>query len=174
MDKRTFNLPPDKVNYAQCFDCVPEENSLLLSFGGRVLEVPALDLILTQPQKVLGQAIFDEFGAEFRSGSTFDTVEGGNLSLQVHPLRSYISEHFNIPYTQDESYYILTTLMSPKSTWASKMASTPRRWQQHYKRRKRRSFFAAEQFVNIWPSHSTITFQSRAEPFIVRVAIMWS
>ena len=72
--KRTFNLPPDKVNYAWCFDCVPEENSLLLSFGGRVLEVPALDLILTQPQEVLGRAIFEEFGAEFPI--RFDFLDG--------------------------------------------------------------------------------------------------
>ncbi|PWT90426.1 MAG: mannose-6-phosphate isomerase, partial [Blastocatellia bacterium] len=36
--KRTFNLP-DKINYAWCFDCVPEENSLLLGFGDQVVEV---------------------------------------------------------------------------------------------------------------------------------------
>ena len=36
-----------------------------------------------------------------------DTMEGGNLSLQVHPLTEYIQEKFGIHYTQDESYYMM-------------------------------------------------------------------
>jgi mannose-6-phosphate isomerase class I len=34
-------------------------------------------------------------------------MQGGNLSLQVHPLRAYIRETFGMDYTQDESYYML-------------------------------------------------------------------
>jgi mannose-6-phosphate isomerase class I len=36
-----------------------------------------------------------------------DTLEGGNLSLQVHPTLDYITSTFGMNYTQDESYYIL-------------------------------------------------------------------
>jgi mannose-6-phosphate isomerase class I len=38
-----------------------------------------------------------------------DTVGGGNLSFQVHPLTDYIQRHFGIHYTQDESYYLLAS-----------------------------------------------------------------
>lgn len=34
-------------------------------------------------------------------------MNGQNLSLQVHPLTEYIQQHFNMKYTQDESYYLL-------------------------------------------------------------------
>ena len=153
--KRTFNLPSDRVNYAWCFDCVPEENSLLLGYGDRVVEVPALDLILTQPREILGHAIFEEFGAEFPIRFDFlDTVEGGNLSLQVHPLRSYISEHFNIPYTQDESYYILDQSGDSVVYLGIKDGVDPADMAAALKRAQAgEAPFAAEKFVNLWPSH---------------------
>jgi mannose-6-phosphate isomerase class I len=101
-------LPRDKPNHAWCFDCVPEENSLLLGFGDRRVEIPALNLIFMQPRAVLGEAIESTFGAEFPIRfDLLDTMGGGNLSLQVHPQLQYIREAFGVNYTQDESYYIL-------------------------------------------------------------------
>jgi mannose-6-phosphate isomerase class I len=106
--RRHFDLPKEPPNFAWCFDCVPEENSLRFQFGDKVVETPALSLVHEHPQELLGDNIVKQFGAEFPIRFDFlDTVEGGNLSLQVHPLRSYIAEHFGMPYTQDESYYLL-------------------------------------------------------------------
>jgi hypothetical protein len=34
-------------------------------------------------------------------------MEGGNLSLEVHPPAEYMEENFGMHYTQDESYYLL-------------------------------------------------------------------
>lgn len=106
--ERTFALPADVPNYAWCFDCVPEENSLLLAFGELKVEIPAINLIFAHPRELLGQDIYRRFGAEFPIRFDFlDTIEGGNLSLQVHPLTEYIRQAFGQSYTQDESYYIL-------------------------------------------------------------------
>jgi mannose-6-phosphate isomerase class I len=102
------DLPRDRPNYAWCFDCVPEENSLLLGFGDRRVEIPALDVVLMHPRSLLGEAIESRFGAEFPIRFDFlDTMDGGNLSLQVHPRVEYIRKAFGMKYTQDESYYIL-------------------------------------------------------------------
>jgi mannose-6-phosphate isomerase class I len=106
--RKHFDLPAGPPNFAWCFDCVPEENSLRFGFGDKIVETPALPLVHEHPQELLGANIVERFGAEFPIRFDFlDTVEGGNLSLQVHPLRAYIAEHFGMPYTQDESYYLL-------------------------------------------------------------------
>ncbi|WP_314147684.1 class I mannose-6-phosphate isomerase [uncultured Leifsonia sp.] len=106
--KEKLDLDPSVDNYAWCFDCVPEENSLLLEADGRVVEIPAMDLVLTRPRELLGAKTFARFGAEFPIRFDFlDTMEGGNLSLQVHPLTDYILDTFGMHYTQDESYYLL-------------------------------------------------------------------
>jgi mannose-6-phosphate isomerase class I len=106
--RHQFDLPSGTPNYAWGFDCVPEENSLLLGFGGERIEVPAIDLVFRHPQELLGKNVYERFGAEFPIRfDLLDTLGGGNLSLQVHPLAAYIREHFGMPYTQDESYYLL-------------------------------------------------------------------
>lgn len=106
--KHQFDLDPAAANYAWCFDCVPEENSLLMRFGDVRIEIPALDLVLLYPQALLGEAVYARFGAEFPIRfDLLDTVGGQNLSLQVHPTPPYIRQQFGMTYTQDESYYIL-------------------------------------------------------------------
>jgi mannose-6-phosphate isomerase class I len=106
--RRRFALPEGPSNYAWGFDCVPEENSLVLRFGAHEFELPALTLVHEQPRQLLGEMVYQRFGAEFPIRFDFlDTMEGGNLSLQVHPLTCYIREKFGVDYTQDESYYML-------------------------------------------------------------------
>ncbi|MCZ4674067.1 class I mannose-6-phosphate isomerase [Citrobacter sedlakii] len=106
--KQQFDLDPAAPNYAWCFDCVPEENSLLLRFGAVRIEIPSQDLVLLYPRPLLGEKVHARFGAEFPIRFDFlDTIDGQNLSFQVHPLTEYIQQQFGMHYTQDESYYIL-------------------------------------------------------------------
>lgn len=152
--RRKFDLPDGPKNYAWCFDCVPEENSLILRFGSREFELPALTLVHQQADNLLGGNILNLFGAEFPIRFDFlDTIEGGNLSLQVHPVRAYIQEQFAMPYTQDESYYLLDA--APDATVylglregidKNAMASDLREAQKGGKS------FPAEQYVNKWPA----------------------
>ena len=108
--KEVCDLDKSSKNYAWCFDCVPEENSLFIRFGDVRVEIPSIDLVLYKPKELLGNGIFNRFGAEFPIRFDFlDTMEGGNLSLQVHPLKEYIKDKFGMSYTQDESYYMLDT-----------------------------------------------------------------
>ena len=106
--KKVCGLDPSAPNYAWSFDGVPEENSLLFDLEGTMLEMPAMNLTLMRPEKLLGKRVFDIYGAEFPIRFDFlDTMGGQNLSLQVHPTREYIASEFGMTYTQDESYYIL-------------------------------------------------------------------
>ena len=108
MDEGGLRLDRGKLNYGWCFDCVPEENSLILSFGRVRFEIPSINLVFDQPRPLLGEAVHARFGDEFPIRFDFlDTMGGGNLSFQVHPLTEYIQHHFGMHYTQDESYYLL-------------------------------------------------------------------
>jgi mannose-6-phosphate isomerase class I len=105
--REVFDLGDDD-NYAWGFDCVPEENSLLFEIEGDYFELPSIDLVFAHPRELLGEVTHARFGAEFPIRFDFlDTMEGGNLSLQVHPLTGYIQDKFGMNYTQDESYYML-------------------------------------------------------------------
>jgi mannose-6-phosphate isomerase class I len=106
--KEVCDLDREQINFAWCFDCVLEENSLLLRFGDVRVEVPAIDLVFAEPRALLGEPVYGRFGPDFPIRFDFlDTMGGGNLSLQVHPLTEYIQERFGLRYTQDESYYLL-------------------------------------------------------------------
>ncbi|MFA5526538.1 MAG: class I mannose-6-phosphate isomerase [Acholeplasmataceae bacterium] len=106
--KEVMNLDSKEKNYAWSFDGVPEENSIMVSFGKNVIELPAQDLVQFRPRELMGDRVHGRFGKNFPIRfDLLDTMEGGNLSLQVHPLTEYIQDQFGMTYTQDESYYIL-------------------------------------------------------------------
>ena len=61
--KTVCDLDPTAPNYAWCFNCVPEENSLLIQFNDHVMECPAINLVFRHPEALLGPGVFERFGA---------------------------------------------------------------------------------------------------------------
>ena len=152
--KRIFNLDPGAPNYGWCFDCVPEENSLVLGLGAVRLELPALDLVLAHPTELLGKGVYGRFGAEFPIRfDLLDTMGGGNLSFQVHPLTEFARREYGLSYTQDESYYLLdagpdasVVLGLREEVNPAEMLSSLQAAQAGV------AAFAADRFANRWPA----------------------
>ena len=125
--KEICDLDRKSPNYAWAFDGVPEENSIYMQFGDVRVEVPSIDVVFTHPVALLGNRVHARFGTEFPIRFDFlDTMDGQNLSLQVHPLTEYIQETFGMHYTQDESYYILDAEEERGISWSERRHSERR------------------------------------------------
>ena len=152
--KEICGLDKDAENYAWCFNCVPEENSLLLAFGDVRFELPSINVVFYEPVNLLGEAVYGRFGDEFPIRFDFlDTMDGGNLSLQVHPTTEYIQEKFGLHYTQDESYYMLDAkedavvyLGLKENIFGDNMISDLKKSQANNNR------FPDEKYVEKWPA----------------------
>ena len=152
--KSVCDLDPKPSNYGWCFDCVPEENSLLLNVDGVLFEMPSNNLVFHNTRQLLGGPVEARFGQDFPIRFDFlDTIGGGNLSLQVHPITQYIHDTFGIYYTQDESYYLLdaeegaTVYLGLKTgVKADEMIAALNESQETGK------IFDAEKYVNRWPA----------------------
>lgn len=106
--KEVCHLDPNQPNYAWSFDGVPEENSIRLRLGETLIELPAQDLVQFRPIPLMGKRVYQQFDRHFPIRfDMLDTMDGGHLSLQVHPLDDYIKKTFGMTYTQHESYYLL-------------------------------------------------------------------
>ncbi|GAE04439.1 hypothetical protein [Paenibacillus sp. JCM 10914] len=106
--KELCELPEAWPNCAWSFEPIAPENTLLLHVQHVTLEVPFTLLMEASPLEILGRRNVELFGHYFPIRFDYlDTIQGGNLSLQVHPLQSYAESTFNEHMTQQESYYIM-------------------------------------------------------------------
>ena len=151
--KEVCGLDKSADNYAWCFNCVPEEESLLLKINNEIIEIPSINLVFYNPGKLLGEAVYARFGDEFPIRFDYlDTMGGGNLSLQVHPLTEYIQEKFGIHYTQDESYYIMDSKEGSVVYLGFKENTEPDRMICELEEAQNNGkSFNAEKFIQTWP-----------------------
>ncbi len=151
--KKVCNLDPEPQNYAWCFNCVPEENSLLLKIGDEIIEIPSINLVFRHPVELLGEPVHARFGDEFPIRFDYlDTMEGGNLSLQVHPLTEYIQQKFGMHYTQDESYYLMDAQEDAVVYLGLKEGVDPAKMiKEMEEAQDGETFFDADKHVQTWP-----------------------
>jgi mannose-6-phosphate isomerase class I len=152
--KEVCDLDKQKENFAWCFDCVPEENSLLINVNNNLVEIPSINLVFVQTTNLLGEAVESRFGKEFPIRFDFlDTMDGGNLSFQVHPTTQYIQETFGMHYTQDESYYILDAEDDASVFLGLKTGIKPEEMIEDLERAQDgEEDFDADKYVNKWPA----------------------
>jgi len=101
-------LPSEWPNCAWGFELVAPENSVTFELGDASMRVPFNLFMHFQAARILGRDNHRRFGDFFPIRFDFlDTIEGTNLSLQVHPPDAYINAHFREPFAQHEMYYIL-------------------------------------------------------------------
>ncbi len=152
--KEVCGLDKNQEQYAWCFDGVPEENSLKLKYGDIVIEIPSIDLVFYKPVELLGDKVHARFGTEFPIRFDFlDTMGGGNLSLQVHPLTEYIQSKFGMHYTQDESYYMLDSGDDGSVYLGTKTGVNPDELIEEFRKAQRgEGTFPDEKYINKFPA----------------------
>ena len=105
-----MGLDPNQPNFAWSFEMIVPENGIIIEKEKKRLEFSFDFLMFQENKNILGKNAAKQFKYEWPIRLDYlDTIDGGNLSTQVHPRPNYIRENFGETYTQDETYYIVAS-----------------------------------------------------------------
>ncbi|MHA4895898.1 class I mannose-6-phosphate isomerase [Pedobacter sp. PWIIR3] len=154
MKSNISGLNAEEVNYAWSFELITPENGIVFESDKHLLEVSFDFLMLYQYHEVIGKYA-DAFGPYFPIRFDFlDTFDGGNLSIQCHPSKQYISEHFGEAITQDETYYILDCQPGAKVYLGFQENINPVQFRKELEESQlENKAIDVEKFVQAFPSH---------------------
>lgn len=106
--KEIRKLPQNWPNCAWSYEVIAPEMSLLVNIEDHVIELPWNLFFDLSHREVMGSISRRRFGDEFPVRFDYlDTMDGGDLSIQVHPGSAYIKKNFNEKFQQGEMYYIV-------------------------------------------------------------------
>jgi mannose-6-phosphate isomerase class I len=107
--RRTLGIDTDAPNLAWSYELITPESGIVLG-SSEPVEVGFELLMALHAERILGGEVARRFGLAFPIRFDYlDTLEGGDLSIQCHPSERYMRETFGLPYTQDETYYVMVT-----------------------------------------------------------------
>jgi mannose-6-phosphate isomerase class I len=107
--RRTLGIDTDAPNLAWSYELITPESGIVLG-SSEPVEVGFELLMALHAERILGPEVANRFGLSFPIRFDYlDTLEGGDLSIQCHPSERYMRETFGLPYTQDETYYVMAT-----------------------------------------------------------------
>lgn len=152
--KRIRKLPKSMPGCAFALEVIPSEMNLRISLGENVLEIPFLNLLWSEPQKILGSEAVKRFGEYFPLTVNYDdTYQGSSLAIQVHPNGTYMRKNFNEFMRHDESYYVVKTWKGAKTYHGLKEETDLEKLRQLCEEaEKKRIPFNQDLYINSWPS----------------------
>lgn len=115
--KRLRNLPKSMKNCAWSFDFIPMEVSVEYQIGDTKIEFPFYTLVQSMGEALMGKESVAHFGRFFPIRFNYDDTfhSNGNMSIQCHPVRSYIRRENGEFDRQDESYYVVDIAQGAKT-----------------------------------------------------------
>lgn len=106
---RQINCPAK--NIAWIFEMIPMEVSVVVRYQQFDLEFPFSTFFMKFPQEIMGKQCTETFDSYFPIRCNYDDSwhSNGNMSIQVHPDKNFLTQNYREKGSQDEAYYIIST-----------------------------------------------------------------
>jgi mannose-6-phosphate isomerase len=152
--KSIRGLPEAMPNCAFALEMIPQKQSVRVALGGIALEVPFPNLLWSQSEGILGERGTRRFRHYFPVTLNYDdTVEGGDLAIQVHPNGKYLRDHFHERIRRDESYYVVLAGEGARTYHGLKEHAELQTLRDRCVKAELESTpFDHDEFINSWPS----------------------